>query len=326
MAGKYGSASAGFLVDGYNLITAKLKALSYKIAALHDDTTGLGDSTQNSTPTGLTALTLKQSGGFFDTDTNAAHAALKDVPTSPQGTPRVICAWFAGSDVSAPFVGFAANYSQEYEVLPSTGKLTKANAAYTVSGLKEDGQIVQPLAVKTADWNTKSLATVVDYTLDTTQRVIPITSNSIANPTVVTTTVPHGLTSGDIIFIAGVSTSSPTINGQQTATVVSTTTFTVPVNVTIGGTGGTIVRANSANGGSGYQQITALSGFTGFVGKVRDSSDDITYADLVTFTNVTSAPSAERVTVAGTVDRYLSYDGNVTGSGSITAFAGFSRS
>ena len=83
--------------------------------------------------------------------------------------------------------------------------------------------------------------------------------------------------------------------------------------------------ASSANGGAGYLHVTALSGFTGFVGKIRHSADDTTYADLVTFTNVASAPAAQRVTAAGTVNRHLAFDGNVTGSGSITVMAGFCR-
>jgi hypothetical protein len=86
------------------------------------------------------------------------------------------------------------------------------------------------------------------------------------------------------------------------------------------------VLANTVNGGAGYQQVSAFSGFTGFIGKIRSSADDVTYADLITFTNVTAAPAAERKTVTGTVDRYLCFDGDVTGAGSITPFAGFARS
>ena len=68
-----------------------------------------------------------------------------------------------------------------------------------------------------------------------------------------------------------------------------------------------------------------MAGFTGFVGTIRDSADDVTYADLITFANVVGAPEAQRIEVAGVVDRYLSYDGNVTGAGSITPFVGFAR-
>ena len=99
----------------------------------------------------------------------------------------------------------------------------------------------------------------------------------------------------------------------------------MPVNVTVGGTGGSFVKCSTVGGAVGFQQVSAFSGFSGFVGKIQDSADDVTYADLVTFTNVTSGPTAESVTVSGTVDRYLSFDGNVTGSGSITMMAGLAR-
>ena len=84
---------------------------------------------------------------------------------------------------------------------------------------------------------------------------VTISSNSLANPTVVTTPAPHFLTSGQTVTIAGVLTSSPTINGTRVVTVLTPTTFTVPVNVTTGGTGGTLTAqslgqwfAVSANG------------------------------------------------------------------------------
>lgn len=82
--------------------------------------------------------------------------------------------------------------------------------------------------------------------------------------------------------------------------------------------------ASSANGGVGYLHVTAYSGFTSVAIKVQDSADDNTYADLVSFTNVT-AVGAERVTVAGTVEQYLRSVVTVTGSGSITLFVGFAR-
>jgi hypothetical protein len=65
-------------------------------------------------------------------------------------------------------------------------------------------------------------------------------TNTVANPTVVTTTVAHGLIPGDVVNITG-SNSTPSLNGNQLVTTVPlTTTFTVPVNVTIAGTAGTV--------------------------------------------------------------------------------------
>jgi hypothetical protein len=164
-----------------------------------------------------------------------------------------------------------------------------------------------------------------DYTLDPMNLSVPITSNSAANPSVVTTPVAHKLTTGDKILISGVATSNPTINGAQTVTVISAMTFSVPVNVTTPGTGGTFVRANSNNGGVGYLAVSAASGFTNFVGTIEHSDDDASYSTLLTFADNVAAPFAERTTVAGVVKRYLRFNGNVTGSGSITPFVGFKR-
>jgi len=325
MAGKVGSASFGvLLVDGYNLLAAKVQTFTHKISAIMEKSDGLGDTTFAKTPVGVVQLEVTQAGAFFDDAANGAHALLS--PAGATAISRLLVAAFAGNTIGKPFLGVSGLYASDYEVLSQTEKLTKANVKYDATGSLDRGVIVQDHVAKTVDWNTKTDGFPVDYTLDSSQRVIPITSNSIANPTVVTTPVPHGLTTGDKILIAGVATSAPTINGERTVTVISPTTFSVPVNVTTGGTGGSFVRSNSANGGVGYLAVSALSGFTGFIGKIRSSPDDVTYADLITFANVTAAPAAQRVTVAGTVDRYLSFNGDVTGSGSITAFAGFSRS
>lgn len=73
-------------------------------------------------------------------------------------------------------------------------------------------------------------AIVLDYLK---ARTTAIASISVANPTVITTTVPHSLTSGVTYPIAG-TTTTPTVNGNQVVTVTGQTTFTVPVSVTVG--------------------------------------------------------------------------------------------
>lgn len=69
-----------------------------------------------------------------------------------------------------------------------------------------------------------------------------ITSSSVANPTAITTAAAHGLATGDRVKIAGHSGSTPSLNGEHVVTVTSATAFTIPVNVTVGGTGGTVTR------------------------------------------------------------------------------------
>lgn len=62
-----------------------------------------------------------------------------------------------------------------------------------------------------------------------------ITSISVANPTVVTTSLPHNLINGNKIFITN-SNSTPIINGEYSVTRINNTSFTIPVNVTVAGT------------------------------------------------------------------------------------------
>lgn len=68
-----------------------------------------------------------------------------------------------------------------------------------------------------------------------------ITNISVANPTVVTTSGAHGLTSGDRVFIYGVN-GTPKIDGWRTVTVLTATTFSVEVNVTVAGSSGALRR------------------------------------------------------------------------------------
>lgn len=69
--------------------------------------------------------------------------------------------------------------------------------------------------------------------------VVTISSISVANPTVITTSTPHGLTTGQTVTIAG-SNSTPTVNGSRVVTVIDATSFSVPVAATVAGTAGTV--------------------------------------------------------------------------------------
>lgn len=243
MAGKFGAPSIFFLVDGYNLQGTGIKQLSYKIRALNENTTGVGDSFVAHTPTGVSELTIAQKGAFFDTTTNGGHAALKDVATSPQATARVLSLGYAGNTVGESFVGAEGAYTQTYEVLGNVPKLTKADAAYAISGRVDQGYILKTLAAITGD------------------------------------------------------TTGSTFDGT----------------------------ASSSSGGAGHLQVTAYTGFTNIVVVIEHSTDGNSWSTLLTFATVTSAPTAERKTVSGTVNRYLRYTVTKTGSGSATFFVGFAR-
>lgn len=71
------------------------------------------------------------------------------------------------------------------------------------------------------------------------QNTLTVTGVTTANPGVVTTAEPHNLTTGDTVVIANVGGATQA-NTTTTATVLSATTFSIPVNVsgsyTSGGT------------------------------------------------------------------------------------------
>ena len=244
-AGKFGPASGICLIDGFNVLSNKITSLSEKATSEITNTTGLGDTATEQAPIGRTTLEVVQEGAFFDTSTNYSHDAFSGkLPTSPQSSARVMCVGFAGQTTGYPFTGFEGTYSNSYAVVASLGDLQKADVTYSMTGKRSSGLILQPLAAKTADWNTQS--------------------SSVDNA------------------------------------------------------------ASSADGGEGFMQVTAATGFSAFVGTIQHSADDISFASLIDFTDLT-AVGAERKTVSGTVNRYLAFSGNVTGSGSITVFAGFAR-
>lgn len=88
--------------------------------------------------------------------------------------------------------------------------------------------------------------------------------------------------------------------------------------------------ASSANGGAAYLHCTSitLGTATNLVVTFRDSSDDITYANLQAMTALTAAGS-ERIEVSGTVERYIAvswaWTGGAGGGSTATFMAGFKR-
>lgn len=101
-----------------------------------------------------------------------------------------------------------------------------------------------------------------------------------------------------------------------------------PLAAVTADTDGTAVdnAASSVGGGAAHLHVTAYSGFTSAVVKVQHSTDNFSgsIVDLVTFTTVTGLTS-QRSTVTGTVNRYLRYTVDVTGTGSITFAVSFAR-
>lgn len=333
---KFSSTSVLVLVDGYDLTPALAESINFTPSeALTEQTNPFGSSAEGHSPLGISKGTLVVGGGLFDKAVDPLHAAK--VPDGGVGVARVACIGVEGQVKGNHFTGYAGAYSQKSEVLDTNGKLTRANVTYLPSGQVENGVILQESAAKTDDWDTH--LTPYDAADDSTAEQHPITSASLANPSIITCPDNHNLASGDVIAIFGMAGGiAPDINDSgagawqyigHTVTVIDAKTFSIPVNVTHAGTGGYFVVVSQPTGGAGYLQVTAGSGFTNFVGTIKHSVDASTWADLVTFADtLVDYSTAQRVATAlatTQVRRYLSFYGNVTGAGSLTVFAGFCR-
>lgn len=334
---KYASASVSVLVDGYDLTAALTESISRSFESVTQQTNPLGTATEEHSPVGVNKGTLALGGGFFDEAVDALHAGIDGAGL---GVSRVVCVCDQGQTKGQHFTGLEGAYGQKYEVLAQVGGITKANVAYQVSGqIDFNGVIIQESAAQTGDWDTT--ATPIDAADDATNTRVPIATSSIeaGDTSVITTDDNHNFATGDVVAIFDHASVAPDINDTaaaeawtaigHTITVIDATSFSIPVNVTDAGTGGYCVRVSRAGGGVGYQQITAGSGFTNFVGKIQHSVDASTWADLITFADTTTDyNNAQRIataTTTTTVRRYLAFVGNVTGSGSLTVFAGFCR-
>jgi hypothetical protein len=314
---------AFFLVGGYSLLAQIGSFEESGPEGVIKETTPLGSQWPRNADTGNRRSSIVQD-GWFDDAAGSTHDALKT-----PGLSRVLCYGLEGNTKGKHFVGFEGALQSKYTRTVQLEDFHRAKAEYAGNGKVEQGVILHELAQEAgATWNTQGASH--DFSTENRMRLTTITSSSVANPTVITCATAHGLTTNDKVVIADHAGSTPSINGEHTATVLTTTTFTIPVSVTAGGAGGTVKQASTQNGGSGYLQVSqlALGGFTNFQAKVRHSVDNAAWVDLVTFTVVTAAPAAERVAVAGTVNRYLASSGAYGGAGAeqtVTAAIGFAR-
>lgn len=96
---------------------------------------------------------------------------------------------------------------------------------------------VEPDNISVILSNGKYLVTFIG-TLAASVLVRTIANISVAAAAVVTTSAAHGFRTGDTVIIAGAD-STPVIDGTRVVTVLSTTTFSVPVTTTVSGSTGT---------------------------------------------------------------------------------------
>jgi len=141
-----------FLVDGFDMLTAKPKNVVWTVAAAHESSHGLGDRFDAVTPTGLTKLTLVQTGAFWDTTPGGIHDTFK----TPSVAARTVMLGPAGNTAGAPMLVINGVVAASYEVVATVGQLTKGNVTYQVNGPASSGALAAPLAHYTGTIDTSA--------------------------------------------------------------------------------------------------------------------------------------------------------------------------
>jgi hypothetical protein len=287
------SADVGFVLWAGHDLLGLITDLDEKNEAILEQSDGLGDATDEWSAVGISKFDLSFDGFYDDTLIRLIEALVGDQPMLYS---------LIGNTIGDRCVGVNAARSTINRG-PSRDELTKAQIAFKSDEGPDVGQISAPHVARTAvgpaqtatdDWGTQADA-------------VNIQSSSADNPAQITTAAVHLLVTGDTVVIAGHDNGD--LNGIHAVTVINTTVFSVPIDGGVsgpGGAAGTVTRTNSRDGAVGYMQCDALTldGATNVLIEIKDSDDDITFANLIAFAAVTAAPDSERAIAAGNVQRY----------------------
>lgn len=228
--------------------------------------------------------------------------------------------WYGGYDLSAFFNEASASYSVETAETTTFG----GNAKTYITGLRDGTLSFNGLF-------DAATTTAVDSVLSTTLG---------ADASDVVTFAPNGATVGQASISAQVKETSYEVS-SPVGDVVSANLETqsdggidrgllLAANTAVTTTGTGTAQDNAAsttNGGVGYLHVGPNTRNASGTFKVQHSSDNVTYADLITFTAVgATTVSAERIAVTGTINRYVRASHTIAGStGSTTYTMAFAR-
>lgn len=264
--------------------------------------------------TGIDKSAIERIGGLFSGEIsfaawfNAAssqeHAALSPLPTT-----NVDVLYARGTTLGNP-AAFLRGKQVNYDMTRgASGELSEVVQALSNAYPLFWGVLL------TAGKRTDTAATNgtgVDLGADPTYTAVNISSVTVANPGQVNTSTAHGLVTGDSVTIAG-TTTTPSINGDYPVTVVNSTRFTIPVNVTSGqaGAAGTVTRTSANFGLTAVHQTFSFTG-TSNTPKIQHSADNGSadaYTDITgaAFAAISSAPNSQLIQTAttATIKRYV---------------------
>jgi hypothetical protein len=313
----YGPASVFIVVDGSD-VTGDSRSLNETREEILEESRTLGDSREEFTPIGVAKATLEQGLGLYDDRTFGLIAAYQSSTGIPTGsTAQRMVYGVSGAGTGKPCVMLDGMYASKFGRQANKDGLTMATVTHTVSGALRDARLTSGSTSRSGvTGNTKSapydhedfafLRTIVDSNADDS-----VSTNN-------TTQGPNGFSALDRVFIAGHTGSTPDINGnQEIATIVDVNNFTLTgVNISAGGTGGTVQKVSAATG-TAHLHVTALSlgGYTSVTVLLETSHDASTWATLATFANVTAIGTSESKALTS-LRRYTAISWTFNGAGS----------
>ena len=315
----YGPASAFLLVGGNDLSTESY-GLDENVEQIVEETRGLGASSEDWKAAGVARVTLEAAPGLY---TDAVFKQLAAYEQN-QSTRKLVGYGLEGGALGAPVTMIDGAFAGIWKRMAKKEGLTLAGASFVISG-QHYGPGAQDatggariLGIKTSrsgDGDTESAS------LDQADHA-PVQSIVDSNADDSVQVVAHGLITGDTVLIAG-HDSTPSIDGDQTITVVDVDNFSVDgIDITVGGTAAGTIKKTSSTGVIVDLHIPALDlgGGTNVVVLVKDSADDAAWSTIATFAAATSeaAGTSERITVAGHIERYLSITWTFTGGAAQT--------
>jgi hypothetical protein len=136
---------------------------------------------------------------------------------------------------------------------------------------------------------------------------VAVTSSSVGSPTTITANGHGGPTAANTQFtvvIEGHTGSTPSINGVWTATASSANAFTIPVNVTVGGTGGTCTVLNQSFNLGTLMSASVVAPIQAVTSTVTLAGHGYSTGDLIHFSGAqgTDAASTTDLNTAATVN------------------------
>jgi hypothetical protein len=159
--GKHGPSEVFIYLDGYDLTPEQYTDAFIEEEAETAEVSGLGTAFRQHAPTGMARCAIELNGAVWRSDADRIHdrystGLMTSDGATPQATPKLVTVGFAGSTIGAECEGFEGVHQVSYRVTAVLDDLQRANAAYLVSGARDEMRVIHPLSTETAAGNTQA--------------------------------------------------------------------------------------------------------------------------------------------------------------------------